>query len=89
MGADVRLFNPQGLPLFDNNQSANHPKVIQIREKVQWSEAQVWSFPEIHGNMSGVMKTQIDWIPTFHRRGSSHSGQGAGREASHRWLSEF
>jgi len=24
---------------------------------------QVWSSPEIYGNLSGVMKTQIDWIP--------------------------
>ncbi|SFD49009.1 NADPH-dependent FMN reductase [Pseudoalteromonas denitrificans DSM 6059] len=35
----------------------------ELRELVQCSEAQVWSSPEIHGNMSGVMKTQIDWIP--------------------------
>jgi len=63
MGADVKFFNPKGLPLFDSNESAEHPKVIELRELVQWSEAQVWSSPEIHGNMSGVMKTQIDWIP--------------------------
>ncbi|KGJ95861.1 arsenical resistance protein ArsH [Colwellia psychrerythraea] len=63
MGAEVKFFNPKGLPLFDNNDSAAHPKVIELRELVQWSEAQVWSSPEIHGNMSGVMKTQIDWIP--------------------------
>jgi len=68
MGAEVKFFNPKGLPLFDNsglenNDSAQHPKVIELRELVQWSEAQVWSSPEIHGNMSGVMKTQIDWIP--------------------------
>jgi len=63
MGAEVKFFNPKGLPLFDNNDSAGHPKVIELRELVQWSEAQVWSSPEIHGNMSGVMKTQIDWIP--------------------------
>ena len=63
MGAEVRFFNPKGLPLFDNNDSAEDPKVIELRELVQWSEAQVWSSPEIHGNMSGVMKTQIDWIP--------------------------
>lgn len=63
MGAEVKLFNPKGLPLFDNNESANHPKVMELRELVQWSEAQVWSSPEIHGNMSGLMKTQIDWIP--------------------------
>jgi arsenic resistance protein ArsH len=63
MGAEVKFFNPKGLPLFDNNDSVDHPKVVELRELVQWSEAQVWSSPEIHGNMSGVMKTQIDWIP--------------------------
>jgi len=66
MGAEVKFFNPKGLPLFDNNDSAEHPKVIELRELVQWSEAHVWSSPEIHGNMSGIMKTQIDWIPLSH-----------------------
>ena len=63
MGAEVKFFNPKGLPLFDNNDSVNHPKVEELRTLVTWSEAQVWSSPEIHGNLSGVMKTQIDWIP--------------------------
>lgn len=64
MGAEVKFFNPKGLPLFDNsNESMEHIKVKELRELVQWSEAQVWSSPEIHGNMSGVMKTQIDWVP--------------------------
>jgi len=63
MGAEVKFFNPKGMPLFDNSESVDHPKVIELRELVTWSEAQVWSSPELHGNMSGVMKTQIDWIP--------------------------
>ena len=63
MGAEVKFFDPKGLPLFDNHESAKHPKVVELRELVHWSEAQIWSSPEIHGNMSGVMKTQIDWIP--------------------------
>ena len=63
MGAEVRFFNPSGLPLFDGDTSANHPKVQELRELCQWSEAQVWSSPEVHGNLSGVMKSQIDWIP--------------------------
>lgn len=63
MGAEVRIFNPKDLPLFDNDQSKNHPKVVELRELSQWSEGQVWSSPELHGNMSGLMKTQIDWIP--------------------------
>lgn len=63
MGAEVRFFDPKGLPLFDGNESANHPKVKELRDLVIWSEGQVWSSPEIHGNMSGAMKSQIDWIP--------------------------
>lgn len=63
MGAEVRFFDPRGLPLFDHNESADHQKVQELRELVIWSEGQVWSSPEIHGNLSGAMKTQIDWIP--------------------------
>lgn len=63
MGAEVKFFNPKDLPLFDDTESVEHPKVIELRALAQWSEAQVWSSPEIHGNMSGLMKTQIDWIP--------------------------
>lgn len=63
MGAEVRFFNPEGLPLFDNGRSVDHPKVQELRELSLWSEAQVWSSPELHGNISGLMKTQIDWIP--------------------------
>ena len=40
-----------------------HPKVQELRELSLWSEGQVWSSPELHGNISGLMKTQIDWIP--------------------------
>jgi len=63
MGAEVKFFNPDGLPLFDNNRSVDHPKVLELRELTMWSEGQVWSSPELHGNMSGLMKTLIDWIP--------------------------
>lgn len=63
MGAEVKFFNPNGLPLFDGNISAGHEKVKELRELSQWSEAQVWSSPEVHGNFSGVMKSQIDWVP--------------------------
>jgi arsenical resistance protein ArsH len=63
MGAQVRFFNPQGLPLFDHGQSKEHPKVRELLELSLWSEGQVWSSPELHGTISGLMKTQIDWIP--------------------------
>lgn len=63
MGAEVKIFNPDGLPLFDNDRSVEHAKVKELRELSLWSEAQVWSSPELHGNMSGLLKSQIDWIP--------------------------
>lgn len=62
MGAEVRIFDPQNLPLPDED-SVQHPKVQQLRDWVQWSEGQVWCSPERHGAMTGVFKSQIDWIP--------------------------
>lgn len=62
MGAETRIFDPQGLPLPDGA-AADHPKVKELRELTLWSEGQVWTSPERHGAMSAVMKAQIDWIP--------------------------
>ncbi|WP_137154475.1 arsenical resistance protein ArsH [Rhizobium sp. FKL33] len=61
-GAEVRFFNPEGLPLPDGA-PVTHAKVQELRELSQWSEAQVWVSPERHGAMTGIMKAQIDWIP--------------------------
>jgi arsenical resistance protein ArsH len=61
-GAEVRFFNPQELPMHGSVPDT-HPKVQELRELSQWSEGQVWSSPELHGQISGVMKNQIDWIP--------------------------
>lgn len=61
-GCEVRTFNPSGLPLPDDAE-ADHPKVAELRELAQWSEGMVWVSPERHGAMTGIMKTQIDWIP--------------------------
>lgn len=63
LGAEVRFFNPSGLPLVDDGTDASHPKVQELRALVAWSEGMVWSSPERHGAMTGLMKTQIDWIP--------------------------
>ena len=63
MGAEVQVYNPDGLPTFDYDRSVNHKKVQELREMSLWSEGHVWTSPEIHGNMSGLLKTQIDWIP--------------------------
>ncbi|CAM5325337.1 NADPH-dependent FMN reductase ArsH [Aquamicrobium terrae] len=62
LGAEVRVFNPAGLPLPDSA-PADHPKVKELRDLSLWSEGQVWCSPERHGSMTGIMKAQIDWLP--------------------------
>ena len=61
-GAETRIFDPTGLPLPDGS-PADNPKVQELRELSMWSEGQVWCSPERHGAMTGIIKTQIDWIP--------------------------
>ncbi len=61
-GAEVRFFHPHDLPIHGTVPDS-HPKVQELRDLVTWSEGQVWSSPELHGNVSGLMKHQIDWIP--------------------------
>lgn len=61
-GAEVRIYNPSGLPLPDDCDDS-HPKVTELRELAQWCDGMVWCSPERHGAMTGIMKTQIDWIP--------------------------
>lgn len=61
-GAETRIFNPSGLPLPDDVEPT-HPKVVELRELMQWPEGQVWCSPERHGAMSAVFKAQIDWVP--------------------------
>lgn len=62
MGADVRVFDPAGLPLPDGAPES-HAKVQELREAAAWAEGMVWVSPERHGAMTAIMKAQIDWIP--------------------------
>ena len=62
MGCETRRFDPAGLPLPDSTEPS-HPKVQELRALSLWSEGQLWSSPERHGTMSGIMKCQIDWLP--------------------------
>ncbi len=61
-GAETKTFDPHGLPQPDTN-DGSHPKVQELHELVNWSEGMVWCSPERHGSMTGIMKSQIDWIP--------------------------
>jgi arsenic resistance protein ArsH len=62
LGCEVRWFHPHGLPIKAPGLE-DHPEVTRLRELSLWSEAQVWSCPEMHGTITGVFKNQIDWVP--------------------------
>ena len=62
LGAEPRIFDPLGLPMPDDAPE-DHPKVQELRSVAQWAEGMVWTSPERHGAMTGIMKAQIDWIP--------------------------
>ena len=62
MGAEVKVFDPLNLPQHDAAPDT-HPKVKELRHLATWSEGMVWCSPERHGAMTGIMKSQIDWIP--------------------------
>ena len=62
LGCETKFFDPTDLPLPDSV-DPDHPKVAELRALAVWSEGMVWSSPERHGAMTGIMKTQIDWLP--------------------------
>ena len=62
LGAEVRVFDPHGLPLPDDAPDT-HPRVTELRDLAAWSEGMVWTSPERHGAMTAILKAQIDWIP--------------------------
>ncbi|WP_322882105.1 arsenical resistance protein ArsH [Pandoraea sputorum] len=63
MGAEVRIFDPRGLPMPDETTGEPHPKVKELRDLSLWSEGHVWCSPERHGTISAVIKNQIDHLP--------------------------
>lgn len=53
LGCDVRVFNPEGLPV-KNDTEHGHPKVQELRELSKWSDGHVWVSPEQHGNLVSI-----------------------------------
>jgi len=66
-GCETRIFDPSDLPLPDQVAGDDHPAVAELREHSLWSEAQIWCSPERHGQITGIMKTQIDHLPLAYK----------------------
>ncbi|QUT05460.1 arsenical resistance protein ArsH [Sphingobium phenoxybenzoativorans] len=66
-GCETRIFDPSDLPLPDQVADDDHPAVHELREHSLWSEAQVWCSPERHGQITGIMKAQIDHLPLAYK----------------------
>jgi arsenic resistance protein ArsH len=62
-GAETQIFNPRELPLPDHVAGDDHPAVHELREMSMWSDGHVWCSPERHGQITGLMKMQIDHLP--------------------------
>jgi arsenic resistance protein ArsH len=62
-GAETRIFDPSDLPFPDQVKGDDHPAIHELRALSMWSEGQVWCSPERHGQITGLMKAQIDHLP--------------------------
>jgi arsenic resistance protein ArsH len=62
-GAEAHIFDPSDLPFPDQVSHDNHVAVRELRELSTWSEGQIWCSPERHGQITGLMKAQIDHLP--------------------------
>jgi arsenic resistance protein ArsH len=62
-GCETRIFDPSTLPLPDQHAGDDHPAVHELRELSMWSEGHVWCSPERHGQITGIMKLQVDHLP--------------------------
>jgi len=62
-GCVTRIYDPSALPLPDQVAGDDHPAVHELRELSMWSEGHVWCSPERHGQVTGIIKTQIDHLP--------------------------
>lgn len=63
LGCETRIFDPSDLPLPDQMSGDDHPAVHELREHSLWSEGQIWCSPERHGQITSIIKAQIDHLP--------------------------
>jgi len=66
-GCETRIYDPSDLPLPDQVADDDHPAVEELRQHSIWSEGQVWCSPERHGQITGIMKAQIDHLPLAYK----------------------
>lgn len=66
-GCETRIFDPADLPLPDQVPGDDHPAVHELRTHSLWSEGQIWCSPERHGQISSIMKAQIDHLPLAYK----------------------
>jgi arsenic resistance protein ArsH len=66
-GCETRIFDPSDLPLPDQVADDDHPAVEELRQHSIWSEGQVWCSPERHGQITGIMKAQVDHLPLAYK----------------------
>jgi NAD(P)H-dependent FMN reductase len=67
-GAEVRelpLYEVQ-LPVmvWGDEDQAQHPDVVRVRELAHWADGFVLGTPEYHGSMSGALKNWFDFLYT-------------------------
>ena len=67
LGCETRIFDPSDLPLPDQIADDDHPAVEELRQHSLWSEGQVWCSPERHGQITGIMKAQVDHLPLAYK----------------------
>src|SRR3546814_163428 len=66
-GCETRICDPSDLPLPDLIADDDHPAVEELRQHSLWSEGQVWCSPERHGQITGIMKAQVDHLPLSYK----------------------
>jgi chromate reductase len=61
-GADIEIFDLEGIPPFNQDDEANPPaKVAELKKRVREADAILIATPEYNYSIPGVLKNAIDW----------------------------